>query len=88
MFYNYYEDYQYDSCVSKGICSIGPRTSSLQEILVMYLKLLAFYTLELKNFGGHNKDAEIVILDTISTLMSNLETDLSIYHQREKTCLR
>lgn len=74
MFYNYYEDYQYDSCVSKGICSIGPRTSSLQEILVMYLKLLAFYTLELKNLGGYNKDAEIVILDTISTLMSNLET--------------
>lgn len=74
MFYNYYEDYQYDSCVSKGICSIGPRTSSLQEIIIMYLKLLAFYTLELKNLGGHNKDAEIVILDTISILMSNLET--------------
>ena len=74
MFYNYYEDYQYDSCVSKGICSIGPRTSSLQEILVMYLKLLAFFIIELKNLGGHNKDAEKVILDTISTLMTNLET--------------
>lgn len=74
MFYNYYEDYQYDSCVSKGICSVGPRTSSLQEVLIMYLKLLAFYTIELKNFGGHNKDAEQVILDTISALMSNLET--------------
>ena len=74
MFYNYYEDYQYDSCVSKGICSIGPRTSSLQEALIMYLKLLAFYTIELKNFGGHNKDAEQLILDIIATLMSNLET--------------
>ena len=74
MFYNYYEDYQYDSCVSKGICSIGPRTSSLQEALIMYLKLLVFYTIELKNFGGHNKDAEQLILDIIATLMSNLET--------------
>ena len=73
MFYNYYEDYQYDSCVSKGICSIGPRTSSLQEILIMYLKLLAFYTIELKSFGGHNKDAVKVILETISTLMANME---------------
>ncbi len=73
MFYNYYEDYQYDSCVSKGICSIGPRTSSLQEILIMYLKLLAFYTIELRNFGGHNKDSEKVILETISTLMTNME---------------
>ena len=73
MFYNYYEDYQYDSCVSKGICSIGPRTSSLQEILIMYLKLLAFYTIELRNFGGHNKDAEKIILETISTLMANME---------------
>ena len=72
MFYNYYEDYQYDSCVSKGICSIGPRTSSLQEILVMYLKLLAFFIIELKNLGGHNKDAEKVILDTISTLMTDI----------------
>lgn len=74
MFYNYYEDYQYDSCVSKGICSIGPRTSSMQEVLVMYLKLLAFYTIELKRLGGHNKDAENVIFDTISALMSNMES--------------
>jgi len=75
MFYNYYEDYQYDSCVSKGICSIGPRTSSLREVLIMYLKLLAFYSIELKSFGGHNKDAQKVILDTISALMSNMESD-------------
>ena len=73
MFYNYYEDYQYDSCISKGICSIGPRTSSLQEVLIMYLKLLTFYTIELQSFGGHNKDAKKIILDTISMLMQNLE---------------
>ena len=74
MFYNYYDNYQYDSCVSKGICSVGPKTSSLQEILIMYLKLLAFYTIELQQLNGHNNDAEKVILDTISVLMSNLET--------------
>lgn len=73
MFYNYFEDYQYDSCVYNGICSIGPRTSSLQEVLIMYLKLLAFYTIELQNLGGYNKDAKQIILDTISMLMQNLE---------------
>lgn len=73
MFYNYFEDYQYDSCVYNGICSIGPRTSSLQEVLIMYLKLLAFYIIELQNLGGYNKDAKQVILDAISILMQNLE---------------
>ena len=74
MYYNYYDDYQYDSCIAKGICSINPRTSSLREVLVMYLKQLAFYTLQLKHFGIKNNSAEDIILNTLSGLMSNLET--------------
>lgn len=74
MFYNYNEDYQYDSCISKGICSINPRTSSLREVLVMYLKQLAFYTLHLKYLGVKNNATEDIILNTLSGLMSNLET--------------
>ena len=74
MFYNYNEDYRYDSCISKGICSINPRTSSLREVLVMYLKLLAFYTLHLKHLGVKNKATEDIILNTMSGLMSNLES--------------
>ena len=35
MNYDFNEDYQYDSCVSRGICSVNPRTSSLQEVLVI-----------------------------------------------------
>lgn len=73
MFYNYHEDYQYDSCISKGICSINPRTSSLREVLVMYLKQLAFYTLKLKHLGLKNNATEEIILNTLSGLMSNLE---------------
>lgn len=74
MFYNYHEDYQYDSCISKGICSINPRTSSLREVLVMYLKQLAFYTIKLKRLGLKNDATEGIILNTLSGLMSNLET--------------
>lgn len=74
MFYNYHEDYQYDSCISKGICSINPRTSLLREVLVMYLKQLAFYTIKLKRLGLKNDATEGIILNTLSGLMSNLET--------------
>ena len=81
MFYNYNEDYQYDSCISKGICSINPRTSSLREVLVMYLKLLAFYTLQLKHLGLKNNSTEDIILNTVSGLMSNLETGNEQFYQ-------
>jgi len=81
MFYNYYEDYQYDSCISKGICSINPRTSSLREVLVMYLKELAFYTLQLKHLGVKNNATEDIILNTLSGLMFNLETGNEQFYQ-------
>ncbi|MCD8378417.1 MAG: hypothetical protein LUB59_06485, partial [Candidatus Gastranaerophilales bacterium] len=80
-FYNYYEDYQYDSCISKGICSINPRTSSLREVLVMYLKQLAFFTLQLKYLGVKNNATEDIILNTLSGLMSNLETGNKQFYQ-------
>ena len=81
MFYSYHEDYRYDSCISKGICSINPRTSSLREVLVMYLKHLAFYTLQLKYLGVKNIDTENIILNTLSGLMSNLETGNKEFYQ-------
>ena len=73
MSYNYNEDYQYDSCVSQGICSVNPRTSSLQEVLVLYLKLTAFYALRLHKKGIIDKDARNIILDTISVMVSNYD---------------
>lgn len=81
MFYNYHEDYQYDSCISKGICSINPRTSSLREVLVMYLKQLAFYTLHLKYLGVKNSATEDIILNSLSGLMSNLESGNKQFYQ-------
>jgi hydroxylamine reductase len=81
MFYNYHEDYQFDSCISKGICSINPRTSSLREVLVMYLKHLAFYTLQLKHLGVKNEFTEDIILNTLSGLMSNLESGNEQFYQ-------
>ena len=73
MMYNYNDDYQYDSCVSRGICSINPRTSSLQEVLVLYLKLTSYYAQKLYNMGVKDKEAKKIIIDTISIMVSNPE---------------
>ena len=71
MIYN--EDYQYDSCVSRGICSVNPRTSSLQEILVLYLRLSSYYALKLYENGNLDDVVKNIILNTISILVSNPE---------------
>ena len=71
MIYN--EDYQYDSCISRGICSVNPRTSSLQEILVLYLRLGAYYALKLYENNILDRQAKEIILNTISILVSNPE---------------
>ena len=65
--------YQYDRCASRGICSINPATSSLQEVIIMHLKYISFYGLKLKEEGINNKYIQNLILNTISVLSSNYE---------------
>ncbi|MBR6127325.1 hypothetical protein IKQ21_06535 [bacterium] len=70
---NYNEDYQYNSCTSRGICSVNPRTSSLQEILVLYLCLASYYAQQLEGTSYKNKKIKNLILNTISIMVSNPE---------------
>ena len=65
----FYEEFQYDSCVSRGICSINPRILALQTVLVLYLKLFAKYSLGL----NLEKDTKDFILNTISITIYNSE---------------
>ena len=67
------EDFQYDSCSSSGICSISPRTSALQRVLVLYLKLIGKYAMLLVEKGERDKNAEEFILNTITLAISNPE---------------
>ena len=73
----YGDNYQYDSCVSRGICSVNPRTSSLQYILVLYLKLAAHYVIKIKDLHSDSGDSinkiKNLILNTISIMVSNPE---------------
>lgn len=63
------EDYQYNSCISRGICSINPRTSALQYVMVLYLRIFAKYLI------GSEVDNEIkcFILNTLSITIYNPE---------------
>ena len=47
----YNSGYQYDRCISRGICSINPTTASLLEVIILYLKNIAYYGLELEKMG-------------------------------------
>ena len=65
--------YQYDRCVSRGICSINPATASLQEVIIIYLKYISYYGLKLKEEGIEDKSIYNFILNTMSILCSNYE---------------
>lgn len=69
MSYESFEEYQYDSCTSHGLCSINPRTSALQTVLVLYLRQFAQFALKL-NIDDNTQD---FILNTIAITIHNSE---------------
>lgn len=74
MYYDYYQNTacEYDdNLVLKGICSTNPAMSSLQEIILIYLKGLAYYLLKLKELGASNEVIKETILEAISCLIIN-----------------
>ena len=75
MYHNYYQTapYEYDEFISKGVCSINPTLSSLQEVILIYLKELSYYLLKLKEFGAENDIIKKNILEAISGIVTNIE---------------
>lgn len=75
MYYNYYQN-PIDlnkECSLKGICSVNPTLSALQEFVLMYLKETAFYLLELKNLGIENKKVQENIMEALSGVVIGAE---------------
>lgn len=62
MFYNSSESFEYNDCISHGACSVLPNITSMQEIMFILMRQIAYYILKLKNFGI---DKETVIYDII-----------------------
>lgn len=75
MFNESYEYLQYNSCTSRGICSINPRNSALQTVIVLYLRLLAKYS---ENIVFDDEVIDFV-LNTISITIYNSEFNESSY---------
>lgn len=67
------EDYQYNSCISRGICSINPRISALQTVLVLYLRMFAKFGLKLESKKLIPERIKDFILNTISVTIYNPE---------------
>lgn len=75
MFYNYYrnENSEYDECNARGACSIAPKISSLQEVLIVFLRQLSFYALKLDKFGENISQISANIVESLSTLISTTD---------------
>lgn len=75
MNYDYYQDTacEYDEYISKGICSANPALSSLQEIILIYLKELAYYLLKLKEFGAQNEIIKEHVIEAISGIITHID---------------
>lgn len=59
--------------VSKGICVSNPGLSSLQEIILIYIKELAYYLIRLKELGAENNVIREHIIDAISGIITNVD---------------
>lgn len=69
MSYESFDEYQYDSCISRGICTINPRLSALQTIIVLYLRFFAKYAKKLEL----DKETKNFVLNTLSITIYNPE---------------
>lgn len=74
----YYDYFQITACendefVAKGTCSTSLAMSPLQEVILLHLKELAYYMLELEKFGASNEIIKENIIEAISGLITNVD---------------
>lgn len=67
MFNNYSQNggYDYNECTSRGACSISPNISSLQEVMLILLRQVAYYVLKLEELGENMFDMKTEIISEI-----------------------
>lgn len=67
MFYNASNNYEYNDCVAMGACSISPNISSMQEVMMILLRQIAYYLIKLRDFDIVKPS---IILDVITQIAS------------------
>lgn len=73
-------EYENNECFSKGICSVNPILSSLNEVILLYLKGLSFYLLRLKNMGVTNASFKESISYTLFNIITGAEYSQDQFH--------
>lgn len=66
-------EFEYDSCISKGACSVNPRTSSLILIIVIYLKIISKYALDIFKQNKLPDSVKELILNASSLIVQSQE---------------
>ncbi|MBP3821268.1 hypothetical protein J6G99_06455 [bacterium] len=59
-----------NECTSRGVCSIPPNISALQELLLFFIKQTAFYIVELKKLGVNNSEIKEKIISDLASIVS------------------
>ena len=75
----YTNDYDYNECSGRGMCSIAPNISSYQEILLVLLRSIAFYIINSEKNGLKFDELKKDIINKIANLISTNEyTDVQL----------
>ncbi len=84
-----FNEYKYNNCSARGVCSTNPKTTSLQRVIFRYIKHLAYYALKIRDSEKETENIKKLILFSVSILASNIEfseTDFySLKNSFEKT---
>ena len=67
------DNLQYNSCTSKGICSVNPRTFALQNVLGLYMRMCAKYCIKLAEKDVLNQSIKNFMLNAIAISVVNPE---------------
>ncbi|MBS5860432.1 hypothetical protein KID03_03270 [bacterium] len=75
MFFNRYRaaGNDYNECVARGSCSTSPEIRSLQEVILIFLRQLAFYELKLDELNASYFENKDTIIEGVVTLIATGE---------------
>lgn len=73
MDYNIRNKTEYDECIIHGICSINPALTNMQDVVLVYMEILAYYLLELADLGLFNEKIKNDVIEIFSGLTTNVQ---------------
>ena len=72
---------EFDECTLKAICATSPTLSAVQEVILLHLKELAFYLLELNKMGACNEVLKHCLMDALSIIVINSDLNQKEYKE-------